>query len=133
MEESPSQELNRIGEMIIGAAIGVHRALGPGLLESTHEACLAYELSEMGLRVERQKEQPVVYRGVVLDCGYRLDLLVEGKVIAELKAVDKLQPIQEAQLISYLKLSGCKLGYLINFNVCLVKEGLKRLVHEFPG
>jgi GxxExxY protein len=133
MPETLAQELNRISESIIGAAIAVHRELGPGLLESTYEACLAYELLEHGYKVECQKEQPVVYRGIRLDCGYRLDLLVEGKVIVELKAVDKLHPIHEAQLISYLKLSGCKLGLLLNFNVRILKEGLKRLVHEFPG
>jgi GxxExxY protein len=113
---------------IIGAAIAVHRALGPGLLESTYEACLVYELTQRGLRVERQKELPVRYQGVRLDCGYRIDLLVEDAIIVELKAVDKLEPIHEAQLLSYLKLSGIKIGLLINFNVEFLKQGIKRRV-----
>jgi GxxExxY protein len=113
---------------IIGAAIAVHRALGPGLLESTYEACLVYELTQRGLKVERQKELPVRYHGVQLDCGYRIDLLVEDTIIVELKAVDKLEPIHEAQLLSYLKLSGIKIGLLINFNVEFLKQGIKRRV-----
>ena len=113
---------------IIAAAIGVHRELGPGLLESAYEACLAFELAEWGLTVQRQKALPVRYRGVKVDCGYRIDLLVEGKVIIELKAVERLQPIHEAQLLSYLKLSGCKVGLLINFNVKVLKNGIRRLV-----
>jgi GxxExxY protein len=104
------EELNGITQRVIGAAIAVHRQLGPGLLESTYEACLEYELTGQGLSVERQKVLPVVYRDVRLDCGYRIDLLVEGKVILELKAVDDLLPIHEAQVLSYLKLSGCKVG-----------------------
>lgn len=102
------ERLNRITESIIGAAIEVHRALGPGLLESAYETCLAFELVERGLKVEQQKPLPVVYREVKLDCGYRLDLLVEEAVIVEVKAVDRLAPIHQAQLLSYLKLSGCK-------------------------
>ena len=113
---------------IIGAAVAVHRALGPGLLESTYEACLVYELVQRGLKVEQQKALPVRYRGVYLDCGYRIDLLVEDSVIVELKAVEKLEPIHEAQLLSYLKLSGVKVGLLINFNVEVLKNGLKRRV-----
>jgi GxxExxY protein len=134
-EPDPSKradgELNRITEMIFGAAIAVHRQLGPGLLESAYEACLAYELSDRGLGVERQKELPVVYRSARVDCGYRIDLLVEGKIILELKSVDELLPIHEAQLLSYLKLSGCKVGLLINFNVRMLTRGLKRIVHHF--
>ena len=123
-------ELNKITEIIIGAAMAVHRELGPGLLESAYEACLAYELPERGLGVERQKALPVRYRGVNVDCGYRIDLLVEGKVIVELKAVERLEAIHKAQLISYLKLSGCKVGLLINFNVKVLKDGIRRLVNE---
>ena len=123
-------ELNRITEIIIGAAMAVHRELGPGLLESAYEACLAYELPERGLGVEKQKALPVRYRGVNVDCGYRIDLLVEGKVIVELKAVERLEAIHKAQLISYLKLSGCKVGLLINFNVKVLKDGIRRLVNE---
>ncbi len=113
---------------IIGAAMAVHRELGPGLLESTYEACLFYELEQRGLRVEKQRKLPVCYRGVQLDCGYRIDLLVENSVIVELKAVEKLEPIHEAQLLSYLKLSGIKVGLLINFNVEVLKDGIKRRV-----
>lgn len=121
--------MNRLTEAIIGSAIAVHRQLGPGLLESTYEACLAFELSDRGLAVERQKELPVVYREVRLDCGYRIDLLVDRKVIVELKAVEQLHPIHQAQLLSYLKLSGCCVGLLINFNVNKLTDGLKRIVH----
>jgi len=106
----------------------VHRELGPGLLESAYEACLLYELTRHGLAVERQKELPVIYKSVKVDCGYRIDLLVEKKVIVELKAVEKLMPIHEAQLLSYLKLSGCKVGLLINFNTKLLKDGIRRRV-----
>jgi len=123
-----SQEHNRITQTILGGALSVHKALGPGLLESAYEACLAFELAERGLSVERQKALPVRYREVNLDCGYRIDLLVDGKVIVEVKAVDKLNPIHEAQLLSYLKLSNCKVGLLINFNVRILKNGVRRLV-----
>ena len=123
-------ELNKITEIIIGAAMAVHRELGPGLLESAYEACLAYEIPDRGLAVERQKALPVKYRGVNVDCGYRIDLLVEGKVVIELKAVERLEAIHQAQLLSYLKLSGCKVGLLINFNVKVLKDGIRRLVNE---
>ncbi|MCD6455457.1 MAG: GxxExxY protein [Methanophagales archaeon] len=126
------ERLNRITEGIIGAAIEVHRDLGPGLLESAYETCLAFELVERGLKVEQQKPLPVVYREVKLDCGYRLDLLVEEAVIVEVKAVDRLAPIHKAQLLSYLRLSGCKVGLLINFNVKVLKDGIRRVVNEFP-
>ncbi len=124
------EELNRITEGIIGAAIAVHRELGPGLLESTYEACLAFELIERSFKVERQKALPVKYKDVMLDCGYRIDLLVGEKVIVELKAVERLEPIHQAQLLSYLKLSGCKVGLLINFNVKILKNGIRRLVND---
>jgi len=124
--------LNRITESIIGAAIEVHRALGPGLLESAYEACLTFELAQRGLKVERQKPLPVIYREVKLDCGYRLDLLVEEAIIVEVKAVDRLMPIHQAQLLSYLKLSGCKVGLLINFNVRVLRDGIRRVVNNFP-
>ena len=101
-----------------------------GLLESTYETCLAYELTNLGLAVERQKELPVKYRDVRLDCGYRIDLLVEDKVIVELKAVERLEPIHIAQVLSYLKLSGCKVGLLINFNVKVLKNGIRRLIND---
>lgn len=130
MEEGES--LNQITERVIGAAIAVHRALGPGLLESAYETCLMYELTQQGLKVEAQKPLTVVYREVKLDCGYRLDLLVEDTVIVELKSVDRLAPIHTAQLMSYSKLSGCKVGLLINFNETLLKNGIVRKVNDFP-
>ena len=126
------EKLDGITDKIIGAAIEVHRALGPGLLESAYEACLVYEIMENGLKVEQQKPLPVTYRNVKLDAGYRLDLLVESTVIVEVKAVDQLAPIHQAQLLSYLKLSGCKVGLLINFNVPVLKHGIKRVVDHFP-
>ena len=122
--------INSITDSIISAAIAVHRELGPGLLESAYESCLVYELLQQGLTVERQKALPVNYRGVKVDCGYRIDLLVEDTVIVELKAVDRLEPIREAQLLSYLKLSGYQIGLLINFNVRMLKQGIKRLVNN---
>jgi GxxExxY protein len=125
---SSDPDLNKITEELIGAAIAVHRALGPGLLESAYEACLAHELRGRGRVVETEKPMPVVYRGVHLDCGYRLDLLVDHRVIVELKAVDQVIPIHEAQLLSYLKLSGCPVGLLINVNVPVLVQGVKRLV-----
>jgi len=123
-------DLNQITENVIGAEIENHRALGPGLLESTYEACLAYELMQRELKIERQKDLPVTYRGVHLDCGYRIDLLVQDLVIVELKAVEKLQAIHEAQLLSYLKLSGAPVGLLLNFNVTELRRGIRRLVNN---
>jgi len=127
-----SERLNKITESIIGAAIEVHKALGPGLLESAYEACLAFELTQHNLKIEQQKPLPVVYRQVRLDCGYRLDLLVEEAVIVEIKAVEQLAPIHQAQLLSYLKLSGCKVGLLINFHERVLKDGVRRVVSDFP-
>ena len=122
---------NRLTEQSIGAAIAVHRKLGPGLMESTYNACLACEIADRGLQVQRQLELPVVYRGVRLDCGYRIGLLVQDFVIVELKSVEKLLSILEAQLISHLKLSGRKVGLLLNFNVNLLIDGLKRVVNKY--
>ncbi len=122
-------EINSITEKIIGCAIKVHRALGPGLLEKTYEVCLAHEIAKGGLVVRRQVELPVVYDGLRLDAGYRIDLLVEERVIVELKTVEQFHPIHEAQLISYLKLSNLKVGLLINFNVTMLKSGIKRLMN----
>jgi len=127
---SEPESLNRITGSVIEAAIRVHRALGPGLLESAYEACLAYELAQLGFKVEQQKPLPLVYQEVKLDCGYRLDLLVEEKVIVEVKAVDRIAPIHQAQLLSYLKLSGCNVGLLINFNVKMLKQGICRMVNN---
>ena len=119
-------DINRLTERVIGAAIEVHRALGPGLLESAYQACLLYELRQLGLAVENEKALPVVYKDVVLECGYRIDLLVENAVIVELKAVDELAGIHQAQILSYLKLSGCSVGLLLNFNVTQLTQGIKR-------
>lgn len=121
-----------ITEQILGAAIAVHRTLGPGLLESTYEACLAYELLERRLRIERQTALPVVYRGVRIDCGYRLDLVVQGTVVVEIKAVERLLPVHEAQILTYLKLSGLPVGLILNFNVPMMREGIRRFVHDPP-
>lgn len=115
-------------EQIIGAAIQVHRELGPGLLESTYEVCLCHELSLKDLKIERQKAIPIFYRGIKLDAGYRLDLVVEDQVIVEIKAVLELLPVHEAQLLSYLKQVGGGRGLLINFNVRLLKQGIRRLI-----
>jgi len=121
---------NEIGSVVVNCALSVHKALGPGLLESTYEACLLFELREAGLRVEAQKALPVVYKDVKLECGYRIDLLVENKVVIEIKSVDALNDVHLAQVLTYLKLSGNKLGFLINFNVKLLKEGIKRVVNN---
>lgn len=118
--------INEITEKIIGCAIEVHRYLGPGLLESAYEECLAYELKNYGLIVEHQKPVPVVYKEIKLECGYRIDLLVENAVIIELKSVDAINPIHEAQILTYMKFAEKHIGLLINFNVTLLKHGLKR-------
>ena len=119
---------NKITHEIIGAAIEVHKLLGPGLLESTYEECLCHELARRGIPFERQKPVPVVYKEVKLECGYRLDLLVAETVILELKSVSALAPIHDSVLLTYLKLSGHRVGLLINFNVQTLKEGIKRLI-----
>jgi GxxExxY protein len=124
-------ELNQISGKIIECAIKVHRALGPGMLESAYEACLFYELNKAGLKVQKQVTLPIFYDGVKIDAGYRIDLFVEDEVIVELKAVDKVHPIHNAQLLSYLRLSNKKLGLLINFNVKLLKDGVERVVNNF--
>ena len=129
--DAETQSFNELTERVIGACIEIHRALGPGLLESAYEECLCYELSQAGMKFERQKPLPVNYKDVKLDCGYRLDLVVEEKVIIVLKAVESLLPIHEAQLLTYLKLSGITLGLLINFNVAMLKQGIKRIVNNF--
>jgi GxxExxY protein len=121
--------VNDVGELIIGAAMRVHSALGPGLLENAYEACLVYELEKRGLSVRRQVPMPVTYEGVALDVGYRIDLLVSNAVVLELKAVEKMLPLHGAQLLSYLRLGGYKLGYLLNFNVPHMRDGIKRVVN----
>jgi len=122
--------MNELSGRIIGAAIEVHRALGPGLLESAYEECLCYELVLRGISVQRQKPLPLVYKDVKLDCSYRLDIVVENKIILELKACDYIEEIHKAQLLTYLKLSGIKLGFLLNFNVPVMREGIVRMVNN---
>jgi GxxExxY protein len=121
-------DLNKLTDAIIGAAVEVHRTLGPGLLESTYEMCLCRELAIRGIPFERQLPIPVEYKGVKLDCGYRADIAVNGMILIEIKAIDSLLPIHDAQLLSYLKLGGWKIGLLINFNAELLKNGLRRRV-----
>lgn len=118
----------QIGKIIVESAFKVHKALGPGLLEKVYEVCLTHEIIKSGLNVKRQVDIPITYDGLTFDEGLRLDLLVENKVICELKAVDQVNPVWEAQILSHLKLTGLRLGYLINFNVSLIKEGIKRFV-----
>ena len=130
MEMAASEQYTQLTEKIIGAAMRVHTQLGPGLLESAYEACLAFELTSSGLAVERQKPLPVIYRDVQLDCGYRLDLVVQDAVVVEIKSVDALIPIHTAQILSYLKLSGYHIGLLINFNVLHLRSGIRRLLHD---
>ena len=120
---------NELSSRIIKAAIEIHRELGPGLLESAYEVCLVHELTSRGLSVERQKSLPVRFRGLEIEAGYRLDLVVEDCIILELKAVDELSKVHYAQLLTYLKLSGHKLGFLINFNAVPLKNGIRRLVY----
>jgi len=119
---------NEVTEQTIGAAIDVHRALGPGLLESAYEECLCCELSLRGIGFERQRPLPVQYKGMKLDCGYRIDVLVAEAVVVEIKAVETIAPIHEAQLLTYLKLGHWKLGLLINFNIAILKDGIRRRV-----
>ena len=122
---------NHVSRIVVDHAMHVHTALGPGLLESAYEACLAWELQQSGLWVRTQVPLPLVYQGVRLDIGYRIDMLVERCLIIELKAVDAIAPVHEAQLLSHMKLSGIHLGLLINFNVAHLKEGIRRLVNDF--
>ena len=122
--------LEDISRDLVDSAIRVHTALGPGLLESAYEACLAYELSSRGRHVERQRALPVTYKAVELDVGYRLDLVIDKQVVIELKSVESLLPIHEAQLLSYMKLGGYRLGFLLNFNTRRMKDGIKRMVNN---
>lgn len=124
-------EINKITQEIIGAAIEVHKELGPGLLESAYQECLYFELLERGLSVQKELELPVVYKEVQLDCGYRIDLFVENEVIVELKSVKELEDIHIAQTLTYLKLSNKKIGLLINFNETKLMDGLRRLINKF--
>ena len=123
-------DINQLSSKIIGAAIEVHRTLGPGLLESAYEECICYELELRRIKFERQKALPIIYKGKRLDCGYRLDIVIDNKIITELKSIEKIEPIHKAQLLSYLKLSGQRLGLLLNFNVSVMKDGIVRLVNQ---
>jgi len=124
-------ELEEIAHQIVDSSIKVHKSLGPGLLESTYQTCLAYELEKRGVHIETEVLQPVHYGSITIDAGYRLDMLVESAVIIENKAVEQLLPIHQAQLLTYLKLRNCTLGFLINWNVPLIKDGIKRLVNGY--
>jgi len=126
------QRLDGLTETIIGAAIEVHRVLGPGLLESAYERCLDYELRERGLNVERQKPLTLTYGKMILDCAYKLDLVVDGSVVLEVKALDQLARIHSVQLLSYLRLSGCAVGLLINFHAYTLRDGIRRMVNQYP-
>jgi len=122
-------DINKLTRDVIGAAIEVHKALGPGLLESAYEECLCHELKLRKIFYERQKELAIEYKGIKLDCGYRLDIVVASKLILELKSCNNLEPIHKAQLLTYLKLTGIKIGLLINFNVPILKQGIKRIIY----
>ena len=122
-------DINKLTRDVIGAAIEVHKTLGPGLLESAYEECLCHELKLRNITYERQKELPIEYKGIKLDCGYRLDIVVARKLILELKSCNNLEPIHKAQLLTYLKLTGIKIGLLINFNVPILKQGIKRIIY----
>lgn len=130
--ENEEEGLNQISRTVIGAAIEVHRQLGPGLLESAYAACLEFELSARGHTVEKQKALPVTYKGAAIDCLYRLDLVVGGLVVVEIKAVENLLPVHQAQILSYLKLSGLPLGLLINFHGATLKQGVRRFRFHRP-
>jgi len=126
------RNFNELTEVSIGAAMEVHRALGPGLLESTYEMCLCRELSLREILFERQVPIPVEYKGVKLDCGYRADIIIDGTILLEIKAIDSLLPVHDAQLLTYLRLGRWKIGLLINFNVTVLKDGIRRIANDFP-
>ena len=130
MSTPPTRAVGELPEVLIGAAIEVHRVLGPGLLESTYEECLCFELRALGLSFERQRALPVIYKSVRLDCSYFMDVVVDGRVLLELKSVAALLPIHEAQLLTYLRLSGLDIGLLVNFNTPKLSHGLRRLVRK---
>lgn len=129
--DAETRRENQISKEVIGAAIEVQKVLGPGLLESAYEECLCHELSLRGISFRRQVALPVAYKGIKLDCGYKMDLVVEGAVVVELKTVESILPVHKAQLLTYLKLSGSCLGLLVNFNVPVLKDGVKRMVLDF--
>ena len=120
---------NELSKLVIGCAIKIHKALGPGLLELAYQECLYYELMQKGIKVDKEKPLPLVYEAVKLNCGYRVDLFVEDKLIVEIKAVETVHPVHLAQVLTYLRLSNCRLGLLLNFNVVLLKEGINRVIN----
>jgi GxxExxY protein len=124
------ENINKLSSKIIGAAIEVHKAVGPGLLESAYETCLCHELNLQGVSFERQRPLPIEYKGERLDCGYRLDIVVENRIILELKSCEEIEPIHRAQLLTYLKLAGLSLGLLSNFNVTVMRDGIVRIVNQ---
>jgi GxxExxY protein len=124
------EEIELVATQLVDSMLAVHRELGPGLLESTYQACLAYELRERGIEVRCEVELPVKYRGLEIEAGYRIDMLVADCIVIENKSVQALVPIHEAQLLTYMKLSGCRLGFLVNWNVPLIKDGIKRIVNK---
>jgi GxxExxY protein len=128
MAYTPTAEEDRVAAVIVDAGYQVHKALGPGLLESAYEECLAYELAEQGLSVRRQVGMPITYKAMKLDAGYRLDLIVQSLVVVEVKAVENLLPIHQAQLLTYLRLSACRVGFLMNFTVPVIKSGIRRII-----
>ena len=132
MTLDPSDSITQITDRIIGSAINVHRELGPGLLESAYQACLEYDLSNEGIRFQRQVALPLTYQGMRLDCGYRVDLFVEDRVIVEVKSVEALARIHYAQMITYLKLKRCRVGLLLNFNVASMRQGIRRVTNRSP-
>ena len=132
-ETSERDRINALSHRVIGAAIRVHTEIGPGMLESAYEACLTFELVDRGMRVERQKPLPLIYRGRHLDCGYRIDLIIEDALLVEVKAVQRIEPVHLFQVRSYLGFAKLKLGLLINFNVRRLSDGIKRVVNGFPG
>src|SRR6266550_216955 len=131
-EENERDRLNRLSNVIIGAALRVHSELGPGMLESAYEECTLFELTDKGLHVERQKSLPLIYRGHRLDCGYRVDMIVEDAIVIEVKAIARLEKVHSAQVLSYLRQLKLKLGLMINFNVKWLQDGIKRVVNGFP-
>jgi GxxExxY protein len=132
MARLTADRLNRLSEIIIGCAIRIHRVLGPGLLESVYVACLVFELNAQKINVEIERPIPVEYRGVRIPCGFKADLIVEGALIVEVKSVERLAPIHQAKMITYLRLADCPLGLILNFNNMVMKDGVKRVVNNFP-
>jgi GxxExxY protein len=131
-DENERDRLNRLSNVVIRAALRVHTEIGPGMLESAYEECTVFELTDAGLCVERQKPLPLIYRGHRLDCGYRVDMIVEGVIVVEVKAIERLEKVHSAQVLSYLRQLKLKLGLLINFNVKWLQDGIKRIVNGFP-